>query len=144
MNNINVPSYNSLLPKDRHIRAIQDLYDYISRWKKELDESISNINTAIDKATNYRDVYIGVGSTYSDVMIEGNHQDVLRIGAMTPITADNEYLWVILPEDYNPTILMNGATVPMDQQENVTVGDITYKVFKSGTEYTSTFDIILI
>lgn len=38
MDNINIPSYNSLIPNDRKIRSIQDLYDYISRWKKEVDE----------------------------------------------------------------------------------------------------------
>ena len=40
MRNINVPSYNSLLPKYRSIRSIVDLYDYISQWKQEVDEYI--------------------------------------------------------------------------------------------------------
>lgn len=137
MKNINVPSYKGLLGNVRQARALQDLYDYISRWKAEVDSAIVN-------STYYKNVYIGTGSTYSDAMIESNHHDSLRMGATTTITASDEYLWVILPSDYTPTILMNGISVPMGEQSNVTVEEVTYKVFKSDAEYTNTFNIILI
>lgn len=144
MKDINVPSYKGLLGNVRQARALQDLYDYISRWKKEVDGSIEEINTTIDDTTHYKDVYIGEGDIYSDAMIESNHHDSLKVGTTTSVTATNKYLWVILPDDYTPTILMNGIVVPMVQQSNITVGNITYKVFKSDAEYTNTFNIILI
>jgi len=57
MRNIYVPSYNSLLSLVKRIRAIQDLYDYISGWKKEVDavEAVipaeaSDTNQLADKA----------------------------------------------------------------------------------------------
>lgn len=39
MENLNTPSYSRLIERDTLIKAVQYLFDYISRWKQEADQS---------------------------------------------------------------------------------------------------------
>ena len=39
MENLNIPSYSRLIVRDNLIKAVQCLFDYISRWKQEADQS---------------------------------------------------------------------------------------------------------
>ena len=92
----------------------------------------------------YFDVYVGVGNSVEDVMIEANHHNMLTKGSAIPITADNTYLWVILPYGYTPLVQMSSLNVPMTEQESVTQGNVTYKVLRSQNQYAETFSIELV
>ena len=93
---------------------------------------------------DFKDVYIGVGATYTDAMVAANHHDSVLKGALISVTASSTYLWVILPSSYSPVVQMGGMNVPMTAQSNVTVSDVTYKVFKSSNQYTGTFSVSLV
>ena len=95
-------------------------------------------------AVDYKDVYVGIGATYTDVMIAANHHDSLSKGVLISLTASNSYLWVILPNSYSPVVQMGGLNVPMTNQSQVTVGGVTYKVMKSSSQYTGSFPVSLI
>lgn len=92
----------------------------------------------------YFDVYVGVGNSAGDVMVEANHHNMLTKGSAIPITADNTYLWVILPYGYTPLVQMSSLNVPMAEQESVTQGNVTYKVLRSQNQYAETFSIELV
>ena len=109
----------------------------------DMSEEVNLILAKVN-AINYKDVYVGAGGTVQDVMVAGNHHnDVIR-GDQLSITASSAYIWVVLPNTYSPVLQMEGLNVPMTEQSNVTVGDVTYKVLKSSNSYTGTFNIILL
>lgn len=95
-------------------------------------------------AGDFKDVYVGVGAAYTDVMIAANHHDSLSKGALISLTASSNYIWVILPNTNSPVVQMGGLNVPMTAQSDVTVGDVTYKVLRSTNQYTGSFSISLI
>ena len=94
--------------------------------------------------TTFKDVYVGAGAVYSDVMVAAKHHDSVLKGALISVTASSNYLWIILPNTYSPIVQMGGIEVPMTAQSNVTVGEVTYKVLKSSNSYTGTFNITLL
>jgi len=116
MKNINVPSYNSLLPTERRIRSIQELYDYISSWKKEVDaieetipseaSSTNQLATRDDVATSSA-TYRGSYNLVSDLnlTVAATESDVAAALATTVTTADNnDYVNVQIPSsDLDPT-----------------------------------------
>lgn len=110
------------------------LADVQSLWTNEMKPAI----------TAFKDVYVGVGATYTDAMVAGNHHNSILKAAPVAVTASSNYLWVILPSSYSPVIQMGGIEVPMTAQSNVTVGEVTYKVLKSSNSYTGTFNITLL
>ena len=116
------------------------LADFQTLWTDEIKPAIPEI---VEDARSFNDVYIGVGSTYSEVMIAANHHDSVRRCALMSVTASANYLWVILPSNYTPVVKMGGIEVPMTAQSNVTVDEVTYKVLKSSNSYTGTFNIAL-
>lgn len=134
MSHINIPSHSVLLSKEKRIRAIQDLYSYLDKWKEEIDDYIHN----------YRSVYIGAGSAYTDVMVEANFHDRLQKGEAVSVAASTDYLWVILPQEYSPVVMMNGMEIPMTIDGTVTQDDVTYRILKSSNQYTETFNVILL
>lgn len=89
MDNINVPSYNSLLLNDRQIRALQDLYDYIYRWKLELDDYMQK--AAADYKGNHNQVS-DLGLHY-----DSSHAEV-EAYLDSSLTADeNDYCYIEVP-----------------------------------------------
>ena len=94
--------------------------------------------------TDFKDVYIGVGAAYTDVMVAANHHASVLKGAPVSVTVSSNYIWVILPSSYTPGVRMGGIEVPMTAQSNVTVDEVTYKVLKSSNQYTGTFSISLV
>lgn len=92
----------------------------------------------------YEDVYLGAGAAYTNVMVQANHYDAVLKGSVKSVAINNSYLWLILPQTYNPTILMGGMEIPVTAQSTITQGDVVYKVLKSSNSYTGTFNVILI
>lgn len=120
MQQINVPSYNSLVLSERRIRAIQDLYDYISRWKPELDDveavipqEASPTNQVADKeyvnnkvstdSATFRQTWNLV--TDLNLTTAAGHSDIETALATVISTADNnDYCYVEIPTaDATPT-----------------------------------------
>lgn len=100
-------------------------------------------DTEAREAVQYEDVYIGVGSTSSAVMIASNHHDLILKGNPVSVTASSNYLWVILPDTYSPVVQMGGISVPMSEQSPVTSEGVTYKVLRSSNQYSGSFSVSL-
>ena len=111
------------------------LEDFQNLWSNTIKPGVLMFSTA----------YIGAGASAAAVMVPDNKKTNLLKGTGTPISATNAYLWVCTPSDNDtPTVLMNGITVPVTAQSNVTLENVTYKVLKSNNKYTGTFNIVLI
>ena len=116
MKDINVPSYNSLLPGDRRVRAIQDLYDYISRWKPELDameatvpadaSPTNQLATESSVATNSA-TFQGNYNLVTDLSLPttATHSDIeAALGTAITDADNNDYCYVQIPTaDATPT-----------------------------------------
>ena len=96
------------------------------------------------EALQYTDVYIGAGETSSDVMVAANHHDTVLKGSAFSVTANSNYLWVILPSAYSPILAIGGIAVPMYLSGTTTVDDVTYNIYKSNNTYRSTFSVNLL
>lgn len=120
---------------DGKIDDPQEVYNFLRGFKE--DDNLMQL------ISSFTDVYIGCGDVYSDVMIEADHHDQVLKSDNIPVTADDNSLFVILPSQYTPVIMMSGFEVPVTQEENVTVDDVTYKVLKSDNIYTGNFSIML-
>ncbi len=96
------------------------------------------------RLVNFQDAYVGTGSAYTDAMTDANHHTSLSRGAMVSVTASNNYLWIILPSTFSPTVQIGGLSVPMTAQSPITSGGVTYQVLKSDNTYSGTFSISLI
>ena len=116
---------------------------YISRINKDGNDLIIKDTEARD-SIQYKDVYIGTGDTASEVMVNANHYSQIQKYTPIGISASAEYLWIIMPSVYTPTALMSGNEVPIELDSTVTVESVTYKVWKSSSTYTGTFNVYLV
>lgn len=145
--------YDRLLQLSGVDREVPPIPQYIS--KESLKEGIDNINSKIPAEASaenqladknlivYKDVYIGVDAAYTDIVNENYHHDSIVEG--TPISFDSVsgYIWAVLPERYTPVVAMSLAEVPMTLDGTITIGDNSYKVWKSEEEQTGTFNLYL-
>ena len=147
-------------PIPRYIskQDLQNQIDDLKEWKEEQEtpnpdgqikgikeiENFLNGTSDSEHYSYYTDVYVGAGSVYTDVMIADNHHDQAMKDVGIEVTANDEYLFVILPDNFSPAVLMEGVTIPMTQDGTVTQDNVTYKVLKSENQYTDTFDVILV
>ena len=115
---------------------------YISRIVKE-GQNILIKDTEAREALEYTDVYIGAGTTSAAVMIEGNYHNQVPKGSSFSVTANSNYLQVILPSNNVPITTIGCIAVPMVSDGTTTVDTITYYVYKSKNTYNETFDVHL-
>lgn len=142
MNNINVPSYNSLLPGDRRIRAIQDLYDYISRWKQETDTSLEEALPKVHDYTSWNSA--GTTEEGAGTMLISDQTDRIAI-----VAASNSYTISNMPvgiEMYIPADpVLDGETLITVYEDTALTVDSNIRV-KIGAERDATigeaFEII--
>lgn len=137
---------------------LQNQIDNLLEWKDEQEspnpdgqikgikeiEDFLNGTSDSERYSYYPDVYVGAGTVYTDVMIAGNHHDQAMKDAGIEVTAADEYLFIILPDNSAPVVLMGGVPVPMTEDGTVTQGDVTYKILKSGNRYNGTLEVVLI
>ena len=137
---------------------LQNQIDNLSEWKDEQEspnpdgqiKGIKEIENFLNGTSDsehylyYTDVYVGAGTVYTDVMIAGNHHDEAMKDTGIEVTATDEYLFVILPDNSTPNVIMSGVPVSMTEDGTVTQGDVTYKILKSGNRYAGTFEVVLI
>ena len=122
------------IPKYYSSQELQDQIDDLKSWKDEQEstvvdgqikgikeiENFLNGTSDSEHYSYYTDVYVGAGAVYTDVMIAANHHDQATKDVGISVTATDEYLFVILPSNFSPAILMNGFTVPMTEWGTVT------------------------
>lgn len=135
MQQLNIPSYNALVPRERIIRAIQELYSKVN--------DIMSVESEIVEALFYKDVYMGVAADYTDILNADNHYEALSKGTSIPFDTVSGYIWAVLPEDYSPTVAMSLVEVPMSLETTTTIDGKTYKIWKSAEEQTGSFNLYL-
>lgn len=94
--------------------------------------------------TQYKNVYIGMGSAVEDIKINGNYYEAIKKSTIIPIDNADNYLWILLPSIYTPILLMSGIHIPMINDSSITEDEIEYTAWKSPDRYEGNFRIILI
>ena len=138
MKQLNIPSYSSLIQRDRIIKSIIDLYEYINKFVTEIENNYVPKDMVL-----YEDVYVGVGAAYTDVMTDDYHHDSLVKGRPIAFDTVDGYIWVILPESYTPVVAMSLVEVPMSVDSTTTAVGVNYKIWKSEESQSGSFNIYL-
>lgn len=115
---------------------------YISRINKA-GENLLIKDSEAREALEYTDVYLGAGATSAAVMVSANHHNQIIKGSSFSVTANSNYLWVILPSSVAPTVTIGCIAVPMISDGTTIVDEVTYYIYKSKNTYTETFNIHL-
>ena len=96
------------------------------------------------EALFYRDIYIGAAAQSTTIKTSTYHHDVVAKGSLISITANSHKIWLIFPEAADvPNVFMSGMEVPMVLHGTTTIDEETYKVYKSESPYTGTFNVQL-
>lgn len=96
------------------------------------------------EALFYKDIYIGAATQSTTIKTSTYHHDVVAKGSLISITADSHKIWLIFPDETEvPKVFMSGMEVPMVLHGTTTIDEETYKVYKSGSPYTGTFNVQL-
>lgn len=116
---------------------------YISIISKGGD-SIYVKDSESQEAIFYRDIYIGAATQSTTIKTSTYHHDSLAKGALVSVTADSQKIWLIFPDDSEvPNVFMSGMEVSMVLHGTTTIDEETYKVYKSGSPFTGTFNVQL-
>ena len=91
-----------------------------------------------------KEIYIGVGSTYSDIFIYDNKYENIKSPSTFNITANNNKIIVIYPNTnlYVNTPKLNGIDIPFINS-TFTDDDVQYNVFTSINNYNGNFNITI-
>ena len=91
-----------------------------------------------------KEIYIGVGSTYSDIFIYDNKYENIKSPSTFNITANNNKIIVIYPNTnfYISIPKLNGIDIPF-VNSTFTDDDIQYNVFTSINNYNGNFNITI-
>lgn len=142
MYQINVPSYNYLTLLEKRIRAIQELYDYIRRWKIEVDEleaefkgtysSVQELNQVPANANDYAWV-TGIDSSGNTTY--AHYRYIADTGWTYEYTINNPAFttteWAAIQSGITSTILNSLVNDKVDKQT---------ATIHVGLDYTGTFN----
>ena len=96
------------------------------------------------EALFYKDVYVGAATQSTTIKTATYHHDLLAKGSLVSITADSQKIWLIFPSTADvPFVFMSGIEVAMVLHGTTTIDEVEYKVYKSNSPYTGTFNIQL-
>jgi hypothetical protein len=116
---------------------------YLSKINKEGNDLFIKDEESQD-ALFFKDVYIGAAAQSTTIKTSTYHHDILVKGSLVSITANSQKIWLIFPEDIDvPNIFMSGMEVAMVLHGTTTIDEATYKVYKSDSPFTGTFNIQL-
>ena len=114
---------------------------YISKINKGGND-IYIKDTESQEALFYKDIYVGAATQSTTIKTSTYHHDVLAKGSLVSITADSQKIWLIFPETNDvPNVFMSGMEVTMTLHGTTTIDEATYKVYKSNSPFTGTFNI---
>lgn len=112
---------------------------FLTKLRTELGATYVSIDSMF-----YKDFYLGVGVTESDVKIAANYHTAERKSSVFSFTASSQKVWLIIPSTYSPVLEMSSVDIPMVLDRTYTSGDVTYKVWKSDNSYTGTFNLCIL
>lgn len=101
-------------------------------------------DTQAQDAIFYNDIYVGAATQSTTIKTSTYHHDQIAKGSLVSITANSQKIWLIFPEAMEvPSVLMSGMEVAMVLHGTTTIDEAIYKVYKSGSPFTGTFNIQL-
>lgn len=101
-------------------------------------------DTEAQDALFYKDIYVGAATQSTTIKTATYHHDTLAKGALVPVTANNQKIWLIFPSTTDvPHVYMSGMEVAMVLHGTTTIDEKEYNVYKSDSPYTGTFNIQL-
>jgi hypothetical protein len=112
---------------------------FLTKLRTELGATYVSIDSMF-----YKDFYLGVGATESDVKIAANYHAAERKSSVFSFTASSQKVWLIIPSTYSPVLEMSSIDIPMVLDRTYTSGNVTYKVWKSDSSYTGTFNLCIL
>lgn len=116
---------------------------YISKINKGSND-IYIKDTEAQEAVFYKDIYVGAAAQSTTIKTSTYHHDILVKGELISVTASSQKIWLIFPEAMDvPNIFMSGMEVAMVLHGTTTIDEATYKVYKSESPFTGTFNIQL-
>ena len=101
-------------------------------------------DTEAQDAVFYKDIYVGAATQSTTIKTSTYHHDSLAKGSLVSVTANSQKIWLIFPNESEvPNIFMSGMEVAMVLHGTTTIDEATYKVYKSSSPFTGTFNIQL-
>lgn len=96
------------------------------------------------EALFYKDIYIGAATQSPTIKTDPYHYDTVAKGLLIPVTANSQKIWLIFPAtSVTPNVFMSGMEVAMVLHGTTTIDDAEYKVYKSESPFTGTFNVQL-
>ena len=96
------------------------------------------------EALFYNDVYIGAATQSTIIKTATYHHDMIAKGSLISITANSQKIWLIFQSTADvPHVFMSGMEVAMVLHGTTTIDEVEYKVYKSDSPFTGTFNIQL-
>ena len=96
------------------------------------------------EALFYNDVYIGAATQSTTIKTATYHHDIIAKGSLISITANSQKIWLIFQSTADvPHVFMSGMEVAMVLHDTTTIDKVEYKVYKSDSPFTGTFNIQL-
>ena len=116
---------------------------YISKINKDgNDIYIKDVES--QEALFYKDIYIGAATQSTTIKTATYHYDLIAKGSLVSITANSQKIWLIFQSTADtPNVFMSGMEVAMVLHGTTTINDVEYKVYKSESPFTGTFNIQL-
>ena len=101
-------------------------------------------DTESQEALFYKDIYIGAATQSTTIKTDPYHYDIIAKGSLVPVTANSQKIWMIFQSTADtPNVFMSGMEVAMVLHGTTTIDDVEYKVYKSESPFTGTFNIQL-
>lgn len=96
------------------------------------------------EALFYKDIYIGAATQSTTIKTATHHYDLIAKGSLVSITANSQKIWLIFQSTADtPNVFMSGMEVAMVLHGTTTIDDVEYKVYKSESPFTGTFNVQL-
>jgi hypothetical protein len=96
------------------------------------------------EALFYKDIYIGAATQSTTIKTATYHHDLIAKGSLVSITANSQKIWLIFQSTAEtPNVFMSGMEVAMVLHGTTTIDDVEYKVYKSESPFTGTFNVQL-
>ena len=116
---------------------------YLSKINKDGND-ICIKDAESQKALFYKDIYIGAATQSPTIKTDPYHYDIITKGSLVSITASSQKIWLIFQSTADtPNVFMSGMEVTMILHGTTTIDDVEYKVYKSESPFTGTFNVQL-
>lgn len=104
---------------------------------------VTDLTGSLQAMIQYDDVYIGIASSSADILDSTHHHDNIFRGKPIPFSNASGYIFVVIPEDYNPVVAVNLIETQISLDSTTTIGGKNYKIWKSGNSYQGSFNVYL-